>query len=158
MLQQGLAVHAVQQHGRMGLRKGLGRRVHGHSHLDGIGECLRAEDGFKRYTRFARYDRRRARYRNAEAMAHAGAGLDGNGHHLRTHGLTGLGEHQDKGSGNRLVGNAGHGDGRIVHIALVQEPRFHQAHLHRDRNNHLVLYQRIMHTGVVRIGPYIEGR
>ena len=37
-LQQGVPVHAVQQHGGMGLRKGLGRRVHGHGHLDGVGE------------------------------------------------------------------------------------------------------------------------
>ena len=156
VLQQGLAVHTVQQHGRMGLRKGLGRRVHGDGHLDGVGEFGGLEDRLQgeRFPVGAGNDGRRG---DAEAMAHAGAGLDGDGHHLRAHGLTGLGEHQDKGSGNRLVGNAGHGDSSIVHIALVQEPRFHQAHLHRNRNHHLILYQRIIHGSVVRIGPHIEG-
>ena len=88
-----------------------------------------------------------------ETMRFRGTGSHRDGKLL--HRFSGM---EDDNSGNGSIGHGRNRYGGLVHIPFIEEARLCQRHLHRQRNQHLALADRIFHRLVVRIHAHIEGR
>ena len=147
--QKRITVLPGMQHGRMGLRKGLGCGINRNVHTNGVGEVIGHKGGGDRFFAMLRMTKRNG-YLNDLGDGFAG----GNGY-----GDLGTAAVKLK---DNLAGNGGFGHGRngysgIPDVSFIEETGLLDGHLHGDCHHHFAFGDGVTHGRVVSIHTHIIG-